>query len=308
MSDLLDIVQKLSDTQAIIRRTEAFLIEDPDDATILATLGSLSKRAAELETQFLSQAHREHLDVCSYRIFLEDSADYAVLAVGNALSDFQRWFSTVYDALKSGPKRRAHIAPEIVNDSTLSFAFSFTGSVGVALTLPSERMLLDNDLQLAMRKTVEMLRAESSDQVHNFANELGAASVVAFSKWVGDHVAAGTGADIKWLREEEEIVGIRANAEHMRSLQRAIEETSDTEEKVLEIKGTLVGADTERHTFHMTFEEADEIRGSMSESIGAEYTVELPRIYSATVRKTSSVSYSTDKETIRYHLLELKKV
>ncbi len=306
MNALLDIVQKLTDTQAAIRKTEELLRECAGDRVILANLESLTKRASKLEDEFLVASHHAHLDVCTYRMFAEEAVDYPILAVGTALSDLQRWFSIIYDALKNGPKKRAKLPPDVVQESTLNFAFSFTGSLGVALTIPSERMLFENDLQRAMQKTIEMLRADSSDQVLYFAKELGRASIHAFYRWIDDHVKAGTGADLKWLRERQEVASIRVGHAHMANLEKAIEVMSDTEERMIELTGLLVGADTLRHTFHMVFEEADEIRGTMSESIGKEYTVELPKQYFAQIRKSSFTNYATEQESIRYHLIALR--
>jgi hypothetical protein len=305
MSILLDIVQKLQDTQDAVRKARGVAARYPADRAVLVNLESLERRALSLEQTFLAEAHTDQLDVCTYRMFAEDRHTYPILAVGSALGDLQRWFSTVYDALRNGPKVRAKLAPEILQQSTLNFAFAFTGSVGVAMTVPSERMLVDNDLERAMRKTIEMGRAESSDQIHYFAREVGPASVRAMYRWVSDHTDSGTGADIRWLRDQSEVVSALFEPRHLANLGRAIEETSDTEETTLELVGDLVGADIHRHTFHLVFEDADEIRGTMAESIGIEYTVELPRRYRAVLRKSSFVNYATEEEFIKYHLLEL---
>jgi len=308
MRNLLDIIQKISATQEAIRKTQELLRKFPEDYTIMANLESLAKRATALEDSFLHNAHQEHMDVCTYRMIANDNANYPILSLGSALGDLQRWFSTVYDALKNGPKQRARLAPEVLQHTTLNFAFTFSGSVGVAMTIPSERLLFDNDLQRTMHKTVEMLKAESSDQIHYFAKELGAASIRSLYNWVIDHNKAGVGAEIRWLRDVEVIDDINIDAVHLSNLSKAIEETSDTKEEVLELAGDLVGADIQRHTFHMAFEEAEEVRGTMSENIGLEYTVELPKRYIATIRKRSFVNYATEEENIRHHLINLKTV
>lgn len=306
MSILLDIIEKLQSTQDAIRKARELATKHPQDYAVLSNLESLEKRALSLESSFLSEANVAQLDVCTYRMFGDEGHRYPVLAVGSALRDLQRWFSTVYDALRNGPKQRAKIAPEVVQQSTLDFAFAFTGSVGIAMTVPSERMLIDNDLQRAMHKTIDMVRADSSDQIHYFAKEVGPASVRALYRWVKDHTATGTGAEIQWLRNKAELVKAILPPEHLVALGMAIEETSDQKEETLTLIGDLVGADIHRHTFHMAFDEAEEIRGTMADSIGVEYTVELPRRYTATIRKTSFVNYATDDEITTYHLTELK--
>jgi hypothetical protein len=105
------------------------------------------------------------------------------------------------------------------------------------MTIPSERLLFENQLQLAMAKTAEMLTAEGSDQVHHFAAQLGAASIRTLYDWVNDHVNANLGAEIQWIANNSPIAGITTGLEHLRNLKLAIEETSDIEETVFETPG-----------------------------------------------------------------------
>lgn len=308
MSGLLDVLLKLSDTQEAIRRTEALLLEAPGDKTILAMLESLGKRASKLEDSFLAVADSVGLDVCAYRLFSEGNARYSIHSLGSILQSFQMWFSTVYDALKNGPKLKAKISPEVLQESALDFAFSFTGSLGVALTIPSERQLFENDLQRAMVKTVDMLRAEATDQINKYAEELGGAVIHSFHNWVDSHVKSGAGADIRWLRGQTEVATIRAGIARFQRLESFIQTTTAPVEETFEVKGLLVGADTKKHSFHMVFENAEEIRGTMSEAIGEEHTVELPQEYIAIIRRTTSENLATGKKSHMYHLLRLRRV
>lgn len=306
MNALLDIVQKLQETQEAIRKTKELVVRFPNDYGLLSNLESLGKRASTLEELFIAEANIENLDICTYRMFTEKRKTYPILSVGSAISDLQRWFSIVYDAFKSGPKKKAKLTSEIIQQSSLDFAFTYTGSVGIAMTIPSERLLFDNDLQLTIKKTIEMANAESSDQIHFFAKEVGTASIRAMYHWVKDHTDAETGAEIKWIRDQKEFVSALFEPQHLADLGRAIEETSDETEEVVEVTGNLVGADINKHTFHLVFDEADEIRGTMAKTIGLQYTVELPKKYTAVIRKTSYINYATDEEYIKYYLLELK--
>lgn len=308
MSMLLDIIERLQSTQEAIRKTTDFLVKYPQDYGLLTNLRSLERRALSLEEDFVSQAGEEHLDICTYRMFTDERETYPVLALGSALADLQRWFSTVYAALKHGPKRRAKLAPETVRDSTLSFAFAFTGSVGVAMTIPSERLLFDNNLQLAIKKVIEMAKTANSEKMQDFAKELGAASISVMYRWVNNHVEHGMGAEIKWIKNQVEVISGTFDKRQLVDLGRLIEQTSEQTEQVIELVGDLVGADINKHTFHLVFEEAEEIRGTMAESVGMSYTVELPRRYMAIIRKTSFLNYAKDEENVKYHLLELKDV
>jgi hypothetical protein len=307
MNTLADIIAKINDTQAAMRKIEAAMAQSPSRVSLQLTYESFLKRHGVLEAKFLTYASADQLDVCTYRVFSETDGIYPIFAFGSTLRDFQKWFSAIYDALKTGPKRRARLSADIIAESSFNFAFTYPGSVGVAMTIPSERMLFENDLQRAMGKSAEMLGAESSDQVHQFAQELGVASIRALYAWVDDHVNANLGVDIHWITKDNPVAEITAGIEHMRNLKQAIEETSDTEETAFEARGWLVGADTKKHTFHMVFEEAEEMRGKMSQSIGESYTVELPQQYVAEIRKTTFTNYATDEEKISYFIESLRR-
>lgn len=309
MTALVDIIQKISDTQAAMRKLEAAMAEHPSRLSLQATYESLQRRHENLEAKFLVVADLNYLDVCTYRVTSEGDGGYPISALGNVLVTLQKWFSTVYDALKTGPKKRARLSAEIASESSLDFAFSYPGSIGVAMTIPSERLLFENDLQLAMMKTTEMLKAESSEQIQIFAQDLGIASIRAMYTWVQGHVNSGLGANIQWIRKEKSISEINLGFNELRNIKQAIEATSEKEETTFEITGWLVGADTSNHTFHMVFDgDIEEMRGKMSETIGDSYTVELPQRYKTTITKVSFVSYATEEEKISYFLKSLEKI
>lgn len=304
MSSLLDVTEKLNDTQAMIRMVQKQLTGDPSNPALLASLRSLTIRAETLEDDFVAAAGRESLDICSYRIHGDENLRLPVGALGDALRHFQKWFSLVYDGLVNGPKVRARLSPEICDRTTLDFGFTYSGSVGIALTVPRQRLLFDTHLEQAMKMTTEMLQAENSEQIHHFAEKVGPASIRALYQVASSHAMSGTGAELRWMHDSAEVSSVNVEAEHMANLSRAIDETSDHEEVELTLTGVLVGADTASHSFHMAFdgEDTEEIRGRMSEDIGHEYTVELPKRYRARIRKTSFVNYATEKESTTYFL------
>ncbi len=307
MKHLLDIINKINETQAALRNLEINLSKEPDKLSLQLSYESLQNRYESLQSKFLSSSENSAQDVCTYRIIAEANDNYPILAFGSALKNFQKWFSITYDSIKTGPKKRGRINPEVTKETSLNFAFSYTGSLGVAMTIPSERLLFINDLQLAMKKTTEMLSATSREEVKHFVSELGPASIRSMYNWIDDHVIAGLGADISWITNNEVFTEVYVSYEKMKILKQTIEETSELEEEIFEARGWLVGADTSNHTFHLVFEDKEEIRGKMSPSIGDSYTVELPKLYTSKIKKISFINYSTDEEKIIYYLESLEK-
>lgn len=306
MSELLDTIEKLQDTQAAIRRAEKAVTEHPDLPSVAANLRSLQKRQHKLESVFSEQADTEWFDVCSYRILPEKEDHLTLPSLTSTLGDFQALFTLVYDTLRNGPKQRGRPSVEATAATTFGFGYSFTGSVGFALTLPNERLLVDEtDLDRAMRTVFEMAKAESSEQVAVFAKELGAAPIRIMYRWATDHVRSGLSVDINWRREEQVRSSLFIQVPQLENLQHAIAETSDEVEEIFSITGLLVGAHVNSHSFELELEDGSEIRGKMAEGIGLEHTVELPTRYTAQIRKTTQVNYATDVDIVTYYLLSL---
>jgi hypothetical protein len=308
MSALLEVVEKLQDTEAALAALNRAALENPSSPSILITRSSLMKRRRTLEQQFSHFAALNELDVCNYRVFREAATNPPILDLANALRHFQTWFTIVYDALKGGPKQRTRVTPEITAETSMHFSYSYSGSIGFILTMPNERLLVGGtDLDKAMESVLEMAKAESSDQIAYFSKEFGPAAIRQMFKWANDHIAGAMGADIEWRRDATIKARLFAEIPHLENLKRAISETSDEFEETLTLKGSLVGLDTQRHSFHMIFPDGSEIRGGASEAIGTPVsTVELPVDYTATIRKVTKINYATDTEIVSYFLLSLE--
>lgn len=307
MSELAEIQEQIQDTTAAIARTERMLVDSPELPSLLANMKSLQKRFENLQADFLTVARTLGIDVCTYRLFPDDQKPTA-RGLANALGDFQSLFSVVYDAIRTGPKRTAHIGDQILKDSSFGFAYSFSGSLGVVLTLPDEVLLLE-DIDTAFDKVVqlifEMAKAENPEDILVFAQKLGPAPVRTLYRWADDHVKAGLGAEIQWRRREEIKLSLLIQRPELQHLAETINKTSDEQYSEFEFTGELVGADVITHTFHMKSDER-EIKGRFSDAISPDHAVTVPRPYRARIGKTTRVYYSTDREDESFFLLELK--
>lgn len=308
-SELAEIQTKIQDTNAAIARLERMMVDSPDLPSLLANMRSLQKRYKKLEADFVAAADELGVDVCSYRLFPDETTP-TLTGIVSALGDFQSLFSVVYDARRHGPKKRIRLGDDVVRESSFGFAYTYSGSLGVTLTLPNERLLLqeiDTAIDEAMKAIFAMARLGEPSEILTFARSLGPATVRALYKWADDHVKAGLGADIRWRRGEQVRASLLIQRPELERLKQTIDITSDTEEVEIDLTGELVGADIKSHTFHMTSGDT-EYRGRFTDAIGPEHAVTLPKTYRAKVRKTTKIYYSTDKEDVSYFLLSLEPV
>lgn len=306
MNALSETIEKLQETTAALSRLEAAIAKYPDSPSLAATIRSLRMRQSRLEEAFATIAERQQTDVCSYRLFANDERQPPLLAITTALGDFQSLFTSVYDSQKQGPKSRSKASADVIAGTSFGLAYTYTGSVGVVLTLPNERLLLgESDLDNAMATVFEMAKSSSSEQIAHLSERLGAAPIRKLYKWALDHVCSGLGADVEWRKCDSVQASLLIQTPELDNLCQAIAETSDEENEEMELIGEMVGADIQGHRFHMRFPGAPDMRGYMTESIGVEYAVELPRRYRATIRKTTKINYATGEEDVSYYLLSL---
>jgi len=308
-SELAEIQTKIQDTNVAIARLERMMVDSPDLPSLLANMRSLQKRYKKLQGDFLAAADELGVDVCSYRLFPDETTP-TLTGIVSALGGFQSLFSIVYDARRNGPKKIARLSPEVVRESSFGFAYSFSGSLGLVLTLPNERLLfqeVDTAIDEAMKTIFTMSKLAEPSEILAFAQNIGVAPIRALYKWADDHVKAGLGADIQWRRGEQVRASLLVQRPELERLKQTIDVTSDTEEVELDLTGELVGADIKSHTFHMTSGDM-EYRGRFTDAIGPEHAVTLPKTYRAKVRKTTKIYYSTEKEDVFYFLLRLEPV
>jgi hypothetical protein len=306
MSPLADLQSRLNDTHAAIAQLERAIAQDPGSTTLPVSVRSLEKRAATLQAHFLEEADRLGVDVCTYRLFTNGHRQ-RMADVAKALLDFQRLLTVVFDAITVGPKSRAVIDADVTEQTALDFAYSFSGSVGMVMTIPNERLLLiDSHLDMAMRKVFELAKTESAETIDQIATTLGAATVRSLYRWADDHVQTGFGADIKWRRREEVRASLLIQEPELRRLTDAISVAPDTRTETLVLDGELQAADVKRRTFKLKIA-GGTIRGRFGDAITAEHKAMLPQRYRAYVLKTTRMRYAMDQPEETFFLTRLEE-
>mgnify|MGYP000408300858 CR=1 FL=1 len=302
-SRLLDIQQRIQDTNALIKQTERMVSGTSSPSTI-ANLRSLEKRRQMLEQDFYAVTEQHSRDVCSYRMFsLTDR--YKLSGFAKALADFQSTFSLTYDALRNGPKQRAVLTPEVEAATGFDFAYTFSGSVGVVLTMPNERLLIGSTwLDDAMNLVFEMAKAKTPEEIAQYAKKLGAPPIRALYKWASDHVSAETGAEIEWRKDREICGRLLIQEQQLMRLRDAIAATSDETTVVDTFSGTLVGIDKSTKRFRLEMPDGREISGTTGDVLGEGHSVVVPSRVSARIEVKTRVHYSIDKEEKTWRLME----
>jgi hypothetical protein len=313
MSALEKLQEEIADTAALIAEAERALLARPTWADSLAlNLGSLRKLQTELETEFAETANRIGLDVCRYRLFADNpnTEELKISSLTSALHEFQTLFTLVFEALKRNePKRTGHISLEAMTATAFGFGHSFAGSVGFAMTLPNEAMLLGpSDHDQAMGTLFSLAKAKDTSEMSRFAKQLGSAPIRAAYRWATHHVIAGFGADIHWGHSNKDLESLFIQSPELQHLREIIEQTGDTEEEDIEVLGLLVQADVRRLTFRIEPDIGDPIHGTVRDGVFGSDGPALNHAYKTIIRRTTILRLSMDTDDTRYKLLSLERL
>jgi hypothetical protein len=309
MNRLLELQERLRDTNAAYAELERAAIKEPDSPSLAIMAESLRKRHSVLSYKYAVEADNLGIDICTYRIFGE--RDHQTLrALVQTLGDFQSLVSTVYDAIKSKvPKMRARMSADVIAETEFGFGYIFPGSVGVVLTIPNQRLLgIESNLDESIQGISGMAKANDSTEVLQFAKKFGAASIRALYRWAYDHDEFGLGASIEWRRNQVIRSKLLTQQPELKRLHETIGMTSEEVITELEITGTLVGAEITRKTFNIQLDNGEYIRGSFKDAISEEQKAELPTRYKAFVIKREQIKYSTEEPIVSHYLTKLERI
>lgn len=286
---------------------ERTIAEHPTESLTLTAI-SLRNQYDELQREFVEEAERVETEVCTYRLFAFAHERYTMSAVATALLDFQRLFTVVYDALTTGPKRRAVIKQEVVERTEFSWAYTFPGSLGVVLTLPRERQMFASDpaFGATIDTVFSMAKARTPSDILEYTRRVGSAAVRQMDKWASGHADAGLGADIRWQHPSADKATLFIQVPEIQNLRSAISLSSDVEHREITVAARLVGADIDRKSFHLKTETKQDIHGNFSDAITDEHRAQIPADYMATLRVTTRTVYSSDEREDAYFLVALR--
>jgi hypothetical protein len=305
MSKILQIGDQLRDVHAEIARIERAVATHPQSKALSIDFRSMSKRRAALEAEFSALADRQDLDVLQYRLMPASSAPLSLRALTRILDKFQAAISTVYDSIKSGAKRRVKLSADVLVESGFDFGYTYSGSVGVVLTVPNERMLLDSSrLDLAVAAFFDVAESTSRAEVIEFARRYGIASVRRIYDWSAAHADYDIAADINLTRSAATRVRLQVAPKALRRLKHIIEETSDVVDESQTVTARLAGMDVDKRTFHLVALEDEDIEGKWADIFvhDSSHVLDKDKVFTAELSKQTRVHFALEREETAWFL------
>ena len=306
MLEIASVVERTRKYFASVSQLEAAVAREPEDRALQLNLSAMRKLALQSQEQLLRFSEMQRVEVCNYRLVPETSDGYALTHVARSLSEFQNLFTQIHDALLNGPKSNAVFGKDAQDASTLEFAYSYSGSLGMVFLAQSERDFFEGKLDKSIEQLYRVIDIDSRAAVRDVAGELGNAVVKRIHDWSQANVRGGFAADVRWHRSDGRNVGEVVERRRLEKIVEIIEATSDQRLQRLSVTGMLVGGDIGSGAFHFIVPNGADFRGRLAPEFQQDVDMTLGKMYEAVIQETRTEVYAIDKVELRYAMLSLK--
>ena len=268
MSALVEILDRIESTNERILQLEKAVLQPRAPASLRVSIRAMEKLRASLEQDFERLAMDEETEVCRYRLLPQQGERPSVTAISRAWIQYQTLFSSVYDSIKHGARKRtSRTSKQSVEQTEFAFAYTFSGSIGVVLTLPTRQIEyhMAGDLKRTNETILEMVKAQTTENLAGLVERLGVPPVAKLAAWVEAHVAFGAGAGVDWRISDGSVPPpLFVQIQEFKKLKEAMDKITEPTEIEESVVGLLLMADMERRTFRMKLDSGEHIDGKFT--------------------------------------------
>lgn len=306
MSDFASVLEKNRELSSRVALIESELARNPGDYALEKDLRSITRLAQRYDEEFRELAKLSQIDVCKYRIDPKDDK-YSVKNVAESLLRFQDVITSIYDSKVSGPKTRARYGRDIREISALQFGYTFAGSLGVVLTLPSERDMFSGRFDDVVDTFQQILDVGDEHDVRDISKRLGMAVIGQVYQWAANNSASAYSLDIRWTRSDGAERGEYVGSNKLQTITDIIGVTKDLEDTQIEISGILVGINvkTLAGSFHLVTPGGPTYTGRLADGFDRTKHWKVNTRYTAKIRERKVTHFATEQTDTNYFLEEL---
>lgn len=293
---------------AQVAELERALGGEPDNRALKLNLASARKFFERSDEEFRQAAALAQYDVLRYRLVQREGSFYALRDLSRSWASFQDVVSYVYDALTTGPRSGGRLPLALRDQTTLGFAYSYPGSLGVVLTVPNDQNLFSGRLDEVVPTIEELLGVGRTSEVREVARKVGRSAIQRVYEWSSSNYKAGFDLDLGWSASK-----VRDRAQYVSNatfgaITEAIEMTSDSVTTSGLVRGTLVGFNSSRLTFHFVEPDGESFVGQLGPNFPASEEWAVNRSYAALIETETTVRLATGQETTVHRLLRLNEL
>ncbi len=300
MSDYASILERTRQAFAAVSKLEMALQRNPMNPALEMNLRARRRLAERFQEELFSIAAISQIDVCQYKLRPNDTEHFPISEVSRSLASFQDLFSLIYAAQSEGTKNTAHLSGFMRAETQMEFGYSYAGSLGIVLVVPSTRGLFATKFEATIAAMDQLLAISDRDDVLDVARTLGRAIVNKVYEWSLTNYSADFSVDIYWRKSDGRFSGGAVDKTRLARLTDIIGMTSEETIVEFERRGVLVGIDVPTRWFHFVVPEGDSYTGYLGPEISVTGTIEVNRRYRCHIREHTTRRLATDQEQRQY--------
>lgn len=303
MSRLADLIEGISEADALAAELRLAAENDPADTTLPINIEAVSRRRNDLERQLAKVLTQVQMDLVRYRVEQFDGSEAPAIAVAQSIVLFQTLLTAVFDAVRSGPKRLYQPSAENVRLSTLHFATAPAGSEAIHFIIANDRLLaMESDLDVAFDLMFELFGARARTLIRDVAARAGVAAVAAAHAWAGNAVHHGLTTTVGWRKRNNERRSLMLGHSEALLFRTSIEAVVDEASQPLALECEILTLDEDARSFRILLADKSLVAGQISDSFafGGRWT--LRHWYIADLLRATRIHYATGDEVVRWSL------
>jgi hypothetical protein len=153
---------------------------------------TIKKRRKDLERRLNYELRTEQADVVEYKIERIEVRNYPAKAIAASILTFQELVTSVFDAIRTTPKKTYKPSPASIELSAMDFAGARAGSVVVAMSVHNDRLLaVKSELDQTFDLVISLLHARTDTELRELVNRVGVASISKAYNWADNSASYG---------------------------------------------------------------------------------------------------------------------
>lgn len=304
--------RRLAELDQALISAQAIVAESPSSFAARMSLRSLSKMQIALESErSLLASHRvcEHVSVAlKGQEFADNTASIGQL--GYFLIRLQKLYSSIAQAITSGPTQRGPISRDISRMTNLRFADTYASSFGMDLFVDQKFDIFGESVATAALQTMfNLLNSTSKEkEISRLSAELGPRAVTHLRHVLDDLFRSGSGLSVAW----KDLAGTKykwcVSSEAVHSLKQNTSRFKTSNSVVKIIEGVLVGVSLLKDRFELVTRDGNVIEGKLARNAKLTIRNYFAHACEATIEVTTVEEVVTNEKKTFFTLTAINDV
>jgi len=264
------LTRRLADLDEALIASQSILREDPNSFAAQLSLRSLAQIQERLHSeriQLVKHRRRERLAVAlNGEAFVDNTASIGQLGV--FLIRVQKLYSSVAQAVTTGPRQRGPVSKDLAISTNLRFADVFPSSFGMEIYINSGFDMFGESTPVTSLQTLfNLINATKRElEFARLSAELGQRSLGHLRHVLADLARADAGFCLKWIDTSGTEYAWTASIEEVPRLRENVSKFKERRTLERRIRGYLIGASLLRDRFELLTEDRQIIDGKVTQT------------------------------------------